>query len=85
MTVHDPSPSQRGTSSTRALIVASIALFTDNLVVGLAVPVLPLLPSVVDAGPTWTGVLFASYAVAVVVSALVAGRFVDRYGPKPPC
>ncbi|MGP5930401.1 MFS transporter [Corynebacterium glyciniphilum] len=84
MTVHDPSPSPRGTSSTRALIVASIALFTDNLVVGLAVPVLPLLPSVVDAGPTWTGVLFASYAVAVVVSALVAGRFVDRYGPKTP-
>lgn len=84
MTVHDPSPSQRGTSSTRALIVASIALFTDNLVVGLAVPVLPLLPSVVDAGPTWTGILFASYAVAVVVSALVAGRFVDRYGPKTP-
>lgn len=38
----------------------------------------------VDAGPTWTGVLFASYAVAVVVSALVAGRFVDRYGPKTP-
>jgi DHA1 family solute carrier family 18 vesicular amine transporter 1/2 len=84
VTVHNPSPPLRGTSSTRALIVASIALFTDNLVVGLAVPVLPLLPSVVDAGPTWTGVLFASYAVAVVVSALVAGRFVDRYGPKTP-
>jgi DHA1 family solute carrier family 18 vesicular amine transporter 1/2 len=77
-------PSLQGGSSTRALLVASAALFTDNLVVGLAVPVLPLLPSVVEAGPAWTGVLFASYAAAVVVAALFAGRYVDRYGPKTP-
>lgn len=77
-------PSSRRGSSTRAPLVASMALFTDNLVVGLAVPVLPLLPSVVDAGPAWTGVLFSSYAAAVVVAALVAGRYVDRHGPKTP-
>lgn len=84
MTTQDSTSSPRGTTSSRALTVAAVALFTDNLVVGLAVPVLPLLPSVVEAGPAWTGVLFASYAVAVVAAALVAGRFVDRHGPKTP-
>ena len=84
MNTQDASSSPQGTTPTRALIVAAIALFTDNLLVGLAVPVLPLLPSVVEAGPAWTGILFASYAVAVVVAALFAGRIVDRRGPKTP-
>lgn len=73
-----------GTLSKRALLVASLALFVDNLVIGLAVPVLPLLPSVVEAGSAMTGVLFASYAIALVLAALVSGRLVDRVGPKAP-
>lgn len=73
-----------GTMSVRPLVVASIALFVDNLVIGLAVPVLPLLPAVVEAGSAMTGFLFASYAIALVLSALVSGRLVDRVGPKTP-
>ncbi|WHS34391.1 MFS transporter [Auritidibacter ignavus] len=73
-----------GTLSKRALVVASLALFVDNLVIGLAVPVLPLLPPVVEAGSAMTGVLFASYAIALVLSALLSGRLVDRVGPKAP-
>lgn len=84
MTTHDPATSGRGTTPTRALVVGSIALFTDMLVHGLAVPVLPLLPSVVQRGPAATGVLFASYAVAMIVATLFAGRVVDRHGPKLP-
>ncbi|WP_257181237.1 MFS transporter [Corynebacterium cystitidis] len=72
------------TLSVRALVVASLALFVDNLVIGLAVPVLPLLPAVVEAGPAMTGVLFASYAIALVLAALLSGRLVDRVGPKTP-
>ena len=73
-----------GTTPTRALIVSSAALFTDMLVHGLAVPVLPLLPSVVAAGPEATGILFSSYAAAMIVATLFAGRIVDRYGPRTP-
>lgn len=66
------------------MIVGSAAVFTDMLVHGLAVPVLPLLPSVVEAGPAATGVLFSSYAVAMIIATLFAGRIVDRHGPKTP-
>lgn len=72
------------TSSTVALIVGSLALFSDNLVVGLAVPVLPVLPSVVETGAARTGILFASYSISVVLAAVFAGKFVDKYGPKTP-
>ncbi|AYD89867.1 MFS transporter [Actinomyces lilanjuaniae] len=84
MNNHSSVPEVQDTSSTSALIVGSVALFTDMLVVGLAVPVLPLLPSVLDAGPAATGILFASYAIAMVLATFVAGRTVDRYGPKTP-
>ncbi|AKK08587.1 MFS transporter [Corynebacterium testudinoris] len=84
MTTHDPASPGRGTTPTRALIVGAAAMFTDMLVHGLAVPVLPLLPAVVEQGPAATGILFASYAVAMIVATLFAGRLVDRHGPKTP-
>ncbi|MFB4320517.1 MFS transporter [Actinomadura sp. 21ATH] len=59
-------------------------MFTDMLVHGLAVPVLPLLPAVVEAGPAATGVLFSSYAATMIIATLFAGRIVDRHGPKLP-
>lgn len=74
----------RGTTPGRALIVGAAALFTDMLVHGLAVPVLPLLPAVVKQGPAATGILFSSYAVAMIVATLFAGRIVDRHGPRTP-
>jgi MFS family permease len=64
--------------------VASAALFTDMLVYGLAVPVLPLLPSVAAAGPASGGVLFAAYAVAMVAVTPLAGRLTDRKGARTP-
>jgi MFS transporter, DHA1 family, solute carrier family 18 (vesicular amine transporter), member 1/2 len=67
-----------------AVAVACIALFTDMLVYGLAIPVLPLLPATVAAGPAATGILFAGYAAAMIVVTPVAGRMVDRAGPRRP-
>ncbi len=84
MTTHPPASLSQGTTPSRALIVGSTALFTDMLVHGLAVPVLPLLPAVVEAGPAATGVLFSSYAVAMIIATPFAGRIVDRHGPKTP-
>ncbi|MFI0357271.1 MFS transporter [Actinomadura sp. 9N407] len=84
MAAHDSVSLARGTTPTHALIVGSAAVFTDMLVHGLAVPVLPLLPAVVEAGPAATGVLFSSYAVTMIIATLFAGRIVDRHGPKLP-
>ena len=77
-------PTSRAASATpaRATAVAGAILFTDMLLQGLAIPVLPLLPAVVEQGEAATGILFASYAVAMVVATLFAGRLVDRRGPK---
>ena len=41
---------------------------------------LPLLPAVVEQGEAATGILFASYAVAMVVATLFAGRLVTVLG-----
>ena len=75
---------QPTTSPRAALVVAVFALFTDLFVYGVAVPVLPLLPAVVEAGPSATGVLFASYAVAIIAVTPLAGRVVDRFGTRGP-
>ncbi|SJM68999.1 MFS transporter [Gulosibacter sp. 10] len=84
MTTHTSSAPGGGTTPGRALIVGAAALFTDMLVHGLAVPVLPLLPAVVEQGPAATGILFSSYAIAMIAATLFAGRIVDRHGPKTP-
>lgn len=73
-----------GTKASHALIVAVMALFTDMLLVSLAIPVLPLLPAVVESGSAWTGVLFASYSLSMVIATIFAGYMVDRSGPKTP-
>lgn len=77
------SPLRPGTPAT-AVVVACIALFVDMFIYGLAVPVLPLLPHAVDAGPTATGFLFASYAAAMLVATPFAGALVDRRGSRTP-
>lgn len=66
------------------MIVACVALFTDMFIYGLVIPVLPLLPAAVDAGPTATGMLFASYAAAMLLVTPIAGVLVDRRGPRLP-
>ncbi|MGI5129389.1 MFS transporter [Pseudonocardia sp. CA-107938] len=72
------------TTPRAAITVACLALFTDMLVYGIAIPVLPLLPATVAAGPAATGLLFAGYAVATLAVTPVAGRLVDRAGPRRP-
>ncbi|WP_431956486.1 MFS transporter [Nocardia lijiangensis] len=71
-------------SSTAAVIVACLALFTDMFIYGLAIPVLPLLSATVDAGPAATGLLFAGYAATMLLATPVAGALVDRHGPRMP-
>lgn len=79
-----PSTRTRTSSPKAAMIVACVALFTDMFIYGLVIPVLPLLPSTVAAGPTATGMLFASYAAAMLLVTPLAGVLVDRTGPRLP-
>jgi len=66
-------PTRPRTRSATAVAVACVALFTDMLVFGLAIPVLPLLPATVAAGPAATGALFAGNAAAMILVTPVAG------------
>ncbi|MBX6767744.1 MAG: MFS transporter, partial [Actinomadura rubrobrunea] len=55
-----------GRTRSLALTVASVALATDALVYGIAVPVLPEIATAEGARPFGVGVLFAAYAGALV-------------------
>nr|WP_163569034.1 MFS transporter [Fodinicola feengrottensis] len=67
-----------------ALIVTSVALATDMLVYGIAIPVLPRIASSSGASASAVGVLFACYAIAMVIATPVAGVLVDRLGHRVP-
>lgn len=72
------------TTPRAALAVAFVALFVDMLIYGIAVPVLPQFPAVAAGGDAVTGVLFAIYAGGLVAVTPLAGRWVDRSGPRGP-
>lgn len=67
-----------------AVVVSCVALFTDMLVYGILIPLLPLMPAVERAGSSATGLLFAAYAAMMIAATPLAGRLVDRRGPRGP-
>lgn len=75
---------RNGTTPRAALVVASVALATDALLYGLAVPVLPRLAREAGASTSAIGVLFAAYAAALVAATPLAGWWLDRRGNRPP-
>jgi MFS transporter, DHA1 family, solute carrier family 18 (vesicular amine transporter), member 1/2 len=82
MTTTCHQPERTDATGIVAVVVACLALFADMLVYGLAIPILPLRPSVVAVGPTATGALFAVYAAATLLVTPLAGWLVDRVGPR---
>ncbi|GGK33940.1 MFS transporter [Pilimelia terevasa] len=76
--------SPRNRSATAALTVACIALLTDAVVYGIAVPVLPRLAVDQGAGTLGVGVLFAVYAGMLVAVTPLAGWWIDRRGNREP-
>lgn len=79
-----PAPVTSRTSPRMAVIVSCTALFTDMLVYGMLIPLLPLMPAVQRFGASATGLLFAAYAAMMIAVTPLAGRFVDRRGPRGP-
>lgn len=66
-----------------AVAVVALALAVDMFLYGSLVPLLPVLPAVAESSGA-AGLLFAAYAVALLVATPVVGRWVDRNGPRGP-
>jgi MFS family permease len=74
----------RGPTRPRAAVaVVTLALAVDMFLYGSLVPLLPVLPAVAGSAGA-AGLLFAAYAVAMLVAIPVVGRWVDRSGPRAP-
>ena len=77
-------PTTPRTNPRMAVAVSCIALFTDMLIYGILIPLLPLMPAVERAGSSATGLLFAAYAAMMIAVTPLAGRLVDRTGARGP-
>ncbi|MEV8514214.1 MFS transporter [Dactylosporangium sp. NPDC051484] len=74
-----------GTARARAvLVVVFLGLFVDSLLYSIAVPVLPAYSRRFDASALEVGVLFAAYAMGLLVASPAAGRISDRAGRRVP-
>ena len=59
-----------------------VTIFLSNTIYGLAAPFLPKLLEDKEIAQSWTGIIFASYAVSQVCFALICGKIVDGCGHK---
>ncbi|TMF41799.1 MAG: MFS transporter, partial [Chloroflexi bacterium] len=66
------------------LLVVTLAIFTDMLVYGLVVPILPRYATTLGASQAAIGLLFGSYAVALLVATPFWGILSDRVGRRGP-
>ena len=57
-----------------------LTLMLSNVIYGLASPFLPNLLEQAGIASTWTGIIFAVYAVALTIVSLIVGQFLDRLG-----
>jgi DHA1 family solute carrier family 18 vesicular amine transporter 1/2 len=71
-------------SRTFVLVLVTFATFTDIVAYSIAVPVLPDLTRTMGASPTMVGLLFASFGVTVLLTAIPMGALSDRVGRKGP-
>ena len=71
-------------SRTFALALVTFATFTDIVAYSIAVPVLPDLTRTLGASPTMVGLLFASFGVTALLTAIPMGVVSDRVGRKGP-
>jgi len=71
-------------SRTTAVVLVTVAAFSDILAYSIAVPVLPDLSRRVGATPTVIGFLFATFGVSVILTAVPMGAVSDRIGRRGP-
>jgi MFS transporter, DHA1 family, solute carrier family 18 (vesicular amine transporter), member 1/2 len=66
------------------LFVVAIAIFTDMLIYGMVVPILPDYATTLGASQTEIGILFASYAITLFIATPIFGGLSDKIGRKNP-
>lgn len=71
-------------TSAGVLLVVGLAFFTDTLVYALLPPLLPHYARTLGISQSGLGLLFASYAAALLASTLPLGRLTDRIGRRGP-
>ena len=70
--------------STAALFVTSLAFHVDTLLYYLLVPLLPRYARDLGLSPMKVGILFGSYAVALLLATFPVAILTDRYGRRAP-
>jgi len=75
---------RRPNDRTAALIVTTLALHVDTVLYCLLVPLLPRYAKELHLNQTQVGVLFGSYAVALLVATFPIARITDRCGRRAP-
>ena len=59
-----------------------LTIFLSNSIYGLASPFLPVVLDEVGVSETWTGLIFASYAIAGTIVSPIVGKVMDKVGHK---
>src|SRR5262252_3656304 len=67
-----------------ALVLVTLATFTDIVVYSICVPVLPDFAHRLGASPTVIGLLFASFGATLLAVSVPMGAMSDRIGRKGP-
>jgi len=67
-----------------AVVLVTLATFTDIIAYSIAIPVLPDLSRKLGASPTTIGLLFASFGVTLLTVSIPMGAMSDRIGRKGP-
>ena len=75
---------RRPSPQTAALLVAALAFHVDMLLYYLLVPLLPRYARDLDLNPMKVGILFGSYAVALLLATFPVAFLTDRYGRRAP-
>jgi multidrug resistance protein len=71
------------TSGTPLLAFVTFVIFIDALGYGVVVPVLPLYAKTLGVSDFKLGVLFAAYAIALLLGSIPFGMLTDQYGRRP--
>jgi multidrug resistance protein len=75
---------RRPAPSTAALLVTALAFHVDTLLYYLLVPLLPRYARDLGLNPIKLGILFGSYAVALLLATFPVAILTDRYGRRVP-
>jgi multidrug resistance protein len=67
-----------------AVVLVTAAIFVDMLVYGMVVPILPHYATALGASQAAVGLLFACYAIALLVATPFLGSLSDRIGRRGP-